>query len=160
GDEGRGPGRDPITGANPGLPAGLVVLPGLLPGGLVEGDEELAFAGAGPEDDEVLIKDGRRGVPPDVPELAEAVGPLLLAGEVVAIKARGAEADDDPLTVGDGRGGAVGAGGVLRLLVVVRDDLFPETLAVGPVKAPQGPLFPLGVERLREEDALTPHDRG
>src|SRR5262245_37480131 len=107
-----------------------------------------------------MRKDGRRGIPRDMPELAEIVVPLLLAGEVVAIKARGAEADDDPLTVGDGRGGAVGAGGVLRLLVVILDNLFPEALAIGPVKAPQGPRFPLGVERLREEDALTPHDRG
>src|SRR4029453_9989091 len=113
-----------------------IVLPGLLPGGFVESDEELTFARASPEDDEVLIKDGRRGVPPAVPELAEIVVPLLLAGKVVAIKARGAEADDDPLTVGDGRGGAVGAGGVLRLLVVILDNLFPETLAIGPIKAP------------------------
>src|SRR5579862_230239 len=160
GYEGRGPRCDPIIGANAGLAAGFIVLPDFLACGFVESDEKLTFARPRPEDHEVLIEDGRRSVPCDMPELAEIVVPLLLAGEVVAIEACGAEADNHSFTIGNRRSGAISSGGVLRLFVVVLDGLFPEVLAVGPIKAPQGSLVSLGIEGLRQEDAITPYHRG
>ena len=42
---------------------------------------------------------------------------------------------------------------------VIFHDLFPEQLAVGAIEAPQGALVPLGVQRLRQENAIAPHDR-
>src|SRR5262249_6352015 len=134
-----------------------VVLPDRLAIALVDGEQELPFARAAPENTQVAVQDGRGGVAPDVLQLAEVLAPQFLAAEVVADHAGRAEAGNDPLAVGDRAGRAVGIGVVGGLLLLVLGFLLPEELAVGPVKAQDGAAGALG-DGLGEEDAVTPDD--
>src|SRR5947209_3960849 len=105
------------------MAARLLVFPDLVAGLLVQGEQELPWARPAPEDDQVAIKYRRRGVAPDVAQLAEVVVPQLLAAEVIAVQARRAEADGHALAVRGGAGGGIGVGGVGRLVGRVGDDL-------------------------------------
>src|SRR5262249_24360723 len=149
-NDGRAPGAAPGRGVTAGQAAGLIVLPDGLSGGLVSGEEELAFARATPEDDEVVVEGGRRGVAPDVLELAELFAPQLLTFEIVTDHAGRAEAGDDSFAVGHRRGGTVRVGVMGRLLAFVGGLLLPEELAVGAVEAHDGAAGTL-VEGLSEE---------
>jgi hypothetical protein len=111
--------------------------------------QELPFARSAPQDNKVAITDRRRSVAPDVFELAQILAPQLFAGKIAADHPSRAEAGDDALAVGDGRGGAIGIGFVRGFLVGVESFALPEELAIGALKAEDGAATAV-IESLRE----------
>src|SRR5262249_9657418 len=134
-DQRRGPGADPVLAVRADIAAGFVVFPDRRARGFVDGQEKLPLTRTAPENGEVAVQDRRRGVAPDVLQLAQVAPPQLLALKIVTDESGGAEAGEDTLAIRDRRCGTKRVGRMRGLLLLVHDVLAPEESAIRTVEA-------------------------